>query len=1087
MTIYTNVSNLQKSIIDRTEQSKRSQSSTQIGAKINASISQDLGGGKYILNLGGSETLFVESETGFHENERVELQVRSNSNGKVELKLLSRNQDQAQNVAQISTSDTAEVSRKLQLIISTRDLPTLSQNDSSQIKTLQNKPSNNLNTSININTQNTQQTGIAKGVLNIHETGTITSTNDQNLQIDPIKNTVSTPETVRTPSSTTSSIPEDNTKSPANTSPAETRTTVPSDSTQSDIKTNTFSTSEAGNETIINNKVSVEAVAENNTQQTLPQSGQMPTTEEASQNQSAQSTQPATSNSTEEIQVVITRPDDSSEPSSVKIILPDGKVINAEILQESSDPAQINVETKEQSLKEILINDISTTTKEGTEESENTVAKSQTSSIKSILTAVASKLFALNNVEDLQGVDKASIAKMLIQRLTLPLIFPSDLGGETTQIELTDLAKPTTQLNINLAYQDVVKMLPDLLNSPTPITLTPAPEGGYQLNYQSPDLLPKTLPIPVESNEQIANILDALPQGAPERTPIEIGVKSLLQGLIKENIQNNPTNIPAQPTEDLTSKPQLDMAKLDQIIKRSGMTPSTATREAASALLDNSLPVTRDNIQSLLALSAGRSGAERTDFLQAGAKLLSLDAPLSPALASGMSKLHTDQDFISSSIQKISSALEEATHSTSIERGALNEEGNQRFDSKSSQLLMQNFSRASETLKGIPILIETLNATVEEATNNLAQQKNQTEQNTLAEGLKDFVSTSSRERLSAVETILQNSANVILESDPILSKLSSALDTVLSKLGNLPEEAAKTIETTTTEKAENTDLTKLKDIAKQELMGPKDTEKEFNLKDLLSDLSSLKSRASHPGISKVPEFWQKVELDPATLKNADMTKVSKAIEQIVNAPTPERAQVLTKELLSSVDRDTLRTIASTLQEVEREEIQKHPTLQHIREASNELRELGRALVAQKAENLATSRNDPGNFNTSIPFNFNGGENDGEDGQLSMFYNKSKGKRGNWQQRVILDLNMSVLGNIIGDIQFHEGIINVNFVSSSKDTVSILDSEKEALLSGLQDIGFTASVGVRLLVPEMEEKNSKSKTKPNGTRLLDIQA
>ena len=445
-----------------------------------------------------------------------------------------------------------------------------------------------------------------------------------------------------------------------------------------------------------------------------------------------------------------------------------------------------------------------------------------------------------------------------------------------------------------------------------------------------------------------------------------------------------------------------------------------------------------------------------------------------------MSKLATENSLMHESINKIDNALNAAQKTAYVnqhEVGTTTVIGDR---PNNIQNIINSLDRASQTLKGIPVLIEALDNSSSEQ-----QAIPATNDNSTAKALEAFISSSARERLSTVESIIQSSAEQILHGDPVLSRLSKALDTVLNKLGNLPD--APQEEASINERSENIDLEKIKGVLKADFNNLNHGDVKLNLGEIIKDMPLLKERFAHPGINNLPEFWQKVDIDSATLENSDISKIKQTIEQILTAQTPEKAQHAAKEMLQTIDRDTLRTLASTLQEIEREEIQKHPTLQSLKEASKELRELGRALVAQKAENLSNSRNDPASFNTSIPFNFNNGSDGGEDGKLSMFYNKSKGKKGNWQQRVLLDLNMSVLGNIIGDIQFHEGIINVSFISSNKETVNILEKDKEDLLTGLESLGFQASVGVRLLKPKSERAASKEAPLTPSTHLLDVKA
>lgn len=934
MNLYTNTSNLQKSITGQTPPS--SPNGTRIGSRINANIAKNLGGGKYILNLGGSNTIYVQSQENFHENENVELEIRSNNDGKVELKLLSRQTEQNAAAAKIIATDSATINKNIQISVSTNELPQIDK--------------------------------AANG-----ETS------------DPANNTVSN-------NSTPSQLNTDS--------------TIPSAEIQ----------------LIINNN--------NTNPETLP---------------------------------------------SVKIILPDGKVIEAEIVPEDSGSQQVSEENKiNNSLKDIIFNTKSLEEDHQIEDLTDSI-KNQSGSIKNLLTAIADKIFSKAAIEAMPEANRSNIAKMIINEITLPILL-----SESPQVENpTDSFQATTkEIGITLPYLDIGDAISDILNSRSNLSLSQIGKEEYALKYTASNGQNIEIPVPQGNNETIQQALSTLTQGKTE-LPAQLGIKSLLQGIIQDSIKNSNEIVTNTQQSDLTS-PQEDQAKLDAIIKRSGVTPSNATRDAARALLDHAQSVSRDNIHSLLALSAGKTGAERIEFLNAGAKLLALDAPLSPALASGISKLTTEDSLMHESINKIDNALNAAQKTAYVNQSGVDTTTVTGNRANNIQNIIGSLTRASQTLKGIPVLIEAL-----DNSGNEQQATSATNDNSTAKELEAFISSSARERLGTVESIIQSSAEQILHGDPVLSRLSKALDTVLNKLGNLPD--APQGEAIINEKIENIDLEKFKGVLKADYNNLNHGDVKLNLGEIIKDMPLLKERFAHPGINNLPEFWQKVDIDSATLENSDISKIKQTIEQILTAQTPEKAQHAAKEMLQTIDRDTLRTLASTLQEIEREEIQKHPALQSLKEANKELRELGRALVAQKAENLSTSRNDPASFNTSIPFNFNNGNDGEEDGKLSMFYNKSKGKKGNWQQRVLLDLNMSVLGNIIGDIQFHEGIINVSFISSNKDTVNILEKDKEDLLTGLESLGFQASVGVRLLEPKAEKAASKEASLTPSTHLLDVKA
>ncbi len=925
-------------------------STTRIGARISARISKDLGNGRYLLNLGGNDTLYVESENKFSENQRVDLEVRSSSNGRVELKLLSQTDDKTTAAATVNNNDSALLSKNINLNVTTADL----------------------------------------ALINSNETQTT----------DEVSQTDENPEKILNTTGNTESL---NSKS----------------------------------------------TTQNNT----------------------------------EIQLVISRDRNSGEITAVKVILPSGKAIDAELITEASESTETEKEDKtaNTSIKDIIFKAIENENTTVTEQ--NNSAQPQSGRIRNMLMAIAEKVFAGST--NINTNSSESLSTMKLQGITLPLILTdSSLTSQALAVAALDTQNTGEpyQLQLSLPVSSEYPLQTELFSSNN-ISLQQTPAGELALVYINSKGESAIQQIPEES---VTNITQSLPASMSEtlNIPVKLGLQSMLQGVIKEDIISNPpATVYTNNTEKLTL-PQNDPTKLDALIKRGGMTPSSATRDAARALLDNSLPVNRDNIQALLALSAGKSGAERSNFLNSGAKLLAMDAPLSPPLAAGLSKLYTEDGVMKTGITKINSSLGNAVQS--LHQLTENSESPQQT---SQQTLLNTLNKATDTLRGIPVLIDALGINSPAADSSIGNTSQE-----LSSSLAEFVSTSARERLGTIEQLIQNATQQILDHDPVLSRLSTALDSILTKLGNLPEETediSAKIKTAATDipntHTEEENLSKLADIIKKDFPELSGKDLTLNINNIIKDIPLLREHIAHPGIGNLPEFWEPVDIDNTTLQKSDLKEVKNIIEQILTSETPEHAKALTREMIKTIDKDTLRTLASAMQEIEKDEINKHPSLRHLREANTELRELGRALVAQKAENLAGSRNDPASFTTSVPFNFNNQDGQEEEGKLSMFYNKRRSSKGNWQQRVILDLNMSVLGNIIGDIQFYDNTINLNLITSNRDTVAILQSEQETLHGNLENLGFSSSIGIKLMEPKLEKEAQPESTPSSGQHLLDIQA
>lgn len=240
--------------------------------------------------------------------------------------------------------------------------------------------------------------------------------------------------------------------------------------------------------------------------------------------------------------------------------------------------------------------------------------------------------------------------------------------------------------------------------------------------------------------------------------------------------------------------------------------------------------------------------------------------------------------------------------------------------------------------------------------------------------------------------------------------------------------------------------------------------------ELFNNKSSLGNAAAevlaHPGIEDFPEYARPVNPDLRQPASANHERLLASLERIGHARTPAEAAQAAREAVRGMDSATLRELVATLQQAEREEITQLPGMKQLQDAATDLRELGRAFVAQKAEALALQRLDPAAFQTSVPLRFGEGS---EDGKLQMFYRRQpgKGKGRDWTQRVVLDLNMSAIGNVVGDLRFYGGQLCVAMLSDDPQTVAALEDGAQELRAGLEAAGFPCEPGFRLI-----KKNEK---------------
>lgn len=584
--------------------------------------------------------------------------------------------------------------------------------------------------------------------------------------------------------------------------------------------------------------------------------------------------------------------------------------------------------------------------------------------------------------------------------------------------------------------------------------------------------------------------------------------------------------------------------QLQTLLRNAGLTPSPATTAAAEALLGQKLPVSRENVQTLLALAAGTTGDERGAILRAGARLLALDIPVARPLAAGMAQLMSPELNLSGRIGALAGGLRTAGELLPPEL----------------QSLAQGSARMAENLAVIVGGADSPQA------------------------LSGFISGMGRELLAQVQQNIEGMATGLLETSPTLRILSAALEPVLLKLANLPlppqtpagaqgqgatgaqaapapalpqpgaDGAAQTGAQAAAQAA--TPTTPAADIAAQiagaagNAASPAAGSGQLspNLPGLLAPSASPASnttpapnisgslpgalppaagtnppvselpaasaeaaqsaqpagrlarllesigrgaaaasiRAGHPGAEGMADYLKSVPDHLRQPGRADLQAVDRLLGELARAQSPQEAAQITRSALGGMDSATLRELATLLQQAEREELRSLPALEQLKAASDEVRQLGRAFMAQKAENLATLRHDPAVYSAQIPLKF--GDTSG-DGQLQMFYRrKTGGKERDWTQRVVLDLRMSALGGVVGDLRFHAGQLNVSLLSEDPQTLAMLQEDADELATGLAEAGFDCTPGFRLLKkPEKASRKNEDTPQPAPPGRLDIRA
>jgi hypothetical protein len=435
------------------------------------------------------------------------------------------------------------------------------------------------------------------------------------------------------------------------------------------------------------------------------------------------------------------------------------------------------------------------------------------------------------------------------------------------------------------------------------------------------------------------------------------------------------------------------------IIRAAGLTPDAATLEAAKALMRHNVQVDRNSVQSLVSVASGKEGEARLALLNAAARLLAHDIPLARPLASGMADI--------------------------LSRGA----GWHELAEK-----------AAQTLADIPERPE-IGPLVRSAREILALLHVDLDRSDAPQALERYVSTFGREALGKALALVEKSVQAVLESHPLLPKIDQALGQLLTQAAGRREETETSSPRPDGNRRESVPVSAAKPAfappeagtlfptpggnrPEVELLGPAGSFTDlFGLDGELPD-----KRGGTPS--------------PAA-KEAEKLIADLLSEQ------PEKAEKAWRGLPGRGP-EVIREAVRQLSRLENRALRSEPLLNLLAEAAGAIRDLGRQILAAKAENLAGRERDPGVMLAEVPFTLSDSQGDG---RMQMFYRRSQGKAGGWTSRVILDLNTTGLGPVLGDLRFFGKDLILNLFVDRGDTARYLEAAADDLLQALRDKGF----------------------------------
>lgn len=676
-------------------------------------------------------------------------------------------------------------------------------------------------------------------------------------------------------------------------------------------------------------------------------------------------------------------------------------------------------------------------------------------------------------------------------------------GGSFT---ITDLRLPA-QLLLNNNEFLATLTLPPTQNLATLLSTTPTISTATK---NIADSAPINLPITILAvKEQIV-----FAQINSQNIKIELPAPALTLITAQLNEQKTPLllNLTLPETIDLRGKlSSVNNAPLppplDKFILLAGLTPSEATREVAQVLLNENLPIDRRNVQTLLSLVAGRSGEERLNLLSAGARLLRSDTPLSMPIVAGNAQVNDTEIKLSDKIYRAQENLKQVEQ---ILRGTNTSpiSPTPTLPTVTSLMPTPTIISPPSDLQNLPMTNLTPEIT-NEISKNLSAALSELEnlsvfidEPQLPEKLQNAFTTLARTSLARAETQIENATTLLLRNNPDLQKLDVALQEILSRLDNTPENNAPKnrgnlltpeeqndpppAKITSESKNEKT-ITNDKKIVNEEnapiddknlpaakkiiITTPTINEKFIDvLPEKFSEPIMRKFTDSHPGVRDFPSAWKEV----ATPNPPNVSRLESALREIFSANSIEEVTQKTREVVRKLDNETLRALSANLQSVEREEIAAQPALSRLANVASELRDLGRMMVAMKAENLATMHHDPAYMSAILPFKLH---DESGDGKLQMYYRKQK-NRGpkNWLQRVVLDLDLTALGNVIGDLRFTaDKKLSVTIATTEHESNKVLQQDRDELANALSACGFPCTPEFRLILPAHNETKTNAST------------
>lgn len=411
-------------------------------------------------------------------------------------------------------------------------------------------------------------------------------------------------------------------------------------------------------------------------------------------------------------------------------------------------------------------------------------------------------------------------------------------------------------------------------------------------------------------------------------------------------------------------------AALDNMITEAGLSANIQTRQAATSLLAEHAPVTRENIQMVIAVASRATSLESpvisSSMLRAAAHQIAHNFPLDSALTRGISQILTRGEGLSVELNNAARLVSECSEVLQqVPAGTVPPD------------VSGSLQEVSGMLKNIAVPLGEYNT---------------------PEILAQFTgSLSGQELVSALATI-ENSLASYMSGNNELSLMDSLIK-------------------------------------------------------VLSADTSLSSAANSNNVA-----------ESVNLSTAE----SEVMKMMIELPDDEKLAERIKELVSRMKPENRNNILQALRAQEKSLIEENPVITRLSQAHEAVQAVADKAAAYKAENILGSQKDPVVFMAEVPFKLAG---ETGDGKLKFYGRKGTPKNlKSWNHRVVLDLIMSNIGPVLGDMKFLNSRLDVNIGIADSEAEKALADEIEVLKENLVQKGYNPEINLKVIEPieEVEE-------------------